>query len=303
MSCPEFSDTVLVAARWGATPFHIDGTMLSTRDVKRKIRGVRNIEQICRAMKTVASVRLRHAEARVRAARPYADKMAEMLASVGSAGIEHPLLQQREVVTVGVIVISGDRGLCGSYNNNVIRRAASAALQAPRAGLMPLGRKANDFIRRAGYSSRDGLSPLGDDPQFGDVCAAADAAAGLYAAGEWDAVELVYTRYLGGQESQVVAERLLPIEPPADAPREFIYEPAAPALLNELLPRFIRTRVWTAVLDAQASEHAARLVAMTLATDNAQEMIDSLTLEYNKARQASITTELLDIVGTAEALA
>jgi len=277
--------------------------MLSTRDVRRKIRSVRNIEQITRAMKTVASVRLRRAEQRIRAARPYADKMAEMLASLGSLEIEHPLLQQRPVCTAGIIIIGADRGLCGSYNHNVMRHAAQAAHQVPQAELVPVGRKAGDFARRAGPAARAGLRRLGDEPSFSDVAAVADQAAGLYGAGEWDAVQLVYTRYLGGQQSQVVTERLLPIEPPRGAPREFIFEPRAPVLLEALLPRFIRTRVWTAVLDAQASEHAARMIAMTLATDNAQEMIDSLTLEYNKARQSSITKELLDIVGTAEALA
>jgi len=277
--------------------------MLSTRDVKRKIRSVRNIEQITRAMKTVASVKLRRAEARIRAARPYADKMAQMLASLGAVEIEHPLLQQRPVRTVGLVIIGADRGLCGSYNHNVMRRAAVAALAAPKVELMPLARKAADFARRSKQIVREGLARLGDEPKFAEVSAVADQAAGLYAAGAWDAVELVYTRYLGGQQSQVVAERLLPMAPPQGAPREFIFEPPAPVLLEALLPRFIRTRVWAAVLDAQASEHAARMIAMTLATDNAGEMIDSLTLEYNKARQASITRELLDIVGTAEALA
>jgi len=277
--------------------------MLSTRDVKRKIRSVRNIEQITRAMKTVASVKLRRAEARIRAARPYADKMAQMLASLGAVEIEHPLLQQRPVRTVGLVIIGADRGLCGSYNHNVMRRAAVAALAAPKVELMPLARKAADFARRSKQIVREGLARLGDEPKFAEVSAVADQAAGLYAAGAWDAVELVYTRYWGGQQSQVVAERLLPMAPPQGAPREFIFEPPAPVLLEALLPRFIRTRVWAAVLDAQASEHAARMIAMTLATDNAGEMIDSLTLEYNKARQASITRELLDIVGTAEALA
>jgi F-type H+-transporting ATPase subunit gamma len=277
--------------------------MLSTRDVQRKIRSVRNIEQICRAMKTVASVKLRRAEARIRAARPYADKMAEMLASLALVEIEHPLLEQRPVRTTGIVIIGADRGLCGSYNHNLMRRAAAAAQAPPKAELMPLGRKAADFARRSKETVRGGLARLGDEPKFADVIGVADQAAGLYAAGEWDAVELVYTRYLGGQQSQVLAERLLPIEPPRGVRREFIFEPPAPVLLEALLPRYIRTRMWAAVLEAQASEHAARIAAMTLATDNAGEMIDSLTLEYNKARQASITRELLDIVGTAEALA
>ena len=277
--------------------------MLSTRDVKRKIRSVRNIEQICRAMKTVASVKLRRAEGRIRSARPYADKMAQMLACLGAVEDDHPLLRQRPVATAGIVIIAADRGLCGGYNHNIMRHATAAVQAVTQAELMALGRKAADFARRAKVTVRDGLARLGDEPQFAQVAAVADQAAALYAAGEWDAVDLVYARYLGGQQSRVVAERLLPITPPAGAPRQLIFEPPAPVLLEALLPRFIRTRVWTAVLDAQASEHAARMVAMTLASDNALEMIDALTLEYNKARQAAITRELLDIVGTAEALA
>lgn len=277
--------------------------MLSTRDVKRKIRSVRNIEQICRAMRTVASVKLRRAQQRIRGARPYADKMAEVLACLGGLEIEHPLLGTRPLHAAGIIAVSADRGLCGGYNTNLLRAALAAAQRAPRAELMPLGRKVADFCRRAGLTVRDRLSPLGDSPTFGDIARIADQAAGLYASREWDAVELVYTHFLPGQQGRVVCERLLPLEAAPVAPRGFIFEPAAPELLDQLLPRYIRTRVWTAVLDAAAGEHAARVTAMSLATDNAQEMIDSLTREYNKARQATITRELIDIVGTAEALA
>ena len=277
--------------------------MLSTRDVKRKIRTVRNVEQICRAMKTVASIKLRRADTLIRAARPYADKMAAVLESLGAVEIEHPLLQHRAVRTTGIIAISADRGLCGSYNANVIRRAQLAVRSAARPQLITIGRKASDFLRRAGCEVRDRLSPLGDEVDFGHLARAADLAAQLYADGDWDVVDVIYTRFVRGQQSPVVQERLLPVARRPEAPREFIYEPSAPRLLDELLPRFIRTRLWAALLDAKAAEHEARVTAMTLATDNAQEMIDSLTLQYNKARQAAITGELLDIVGTAEALA
>ncbi len=277
--------------------------MLSTRDVKRKIRTVRNIEQICRAMKTVASIKLRRADARIRAARPYADRMAEILACLGALDIDHPLLEQRPVHVAGVIVISSDRGLCGSYNASIIRHAQAAAAQTEHPEFISLGRKVSDFLRRAGRRVRERFSPLGDEVEFSQLSHVADLAARLYADGEWDAVDLAYTRFVRGQHSPVVQERLLPLSPSHRTPRQFIYEPSAPALLDELLPRFIRTRVWAAALDAKASEHASRVAAMTLATDNAGEMIEALTLEYNKARQAGITRELLDIVGTAEALA
>jgi F-type H+-transporting ATPase subunit gamma len=277
--------------------------MLSTRDVRRKIQSVRNIEQICRAMRTVASVKLRRAQAQIRGARPYADKMAGILAALGALEMEHPLLAVRPVRTTGIIPISADRGLCGAYNANVARAVVTSVIRVPHAELIPLGRKVSDFCRRAGYTVRDRLSPLGEEPAFGTVARMADHAAQLYTRGEWDAVELVYTRFLTGRQPQVVSELVLPLTPPEGEKQEFIYEPSAPALVDELLPRFIRTRIWTAVLDAAASEHAARVTAMSLATDNATDLIESLTLEYNKARQLGITRELLDIVGTAEALA
>jgi F-type H+-transporting ATPase subunit gamma len=277
--------------------------MLSTRDVKRKIRTVRNIEQICRAMKTVASIKLRRADARIRAARPYADRMAGILACLGALELDHPLLQQRPLHVTGVIVISGDRGLCGSYNASILRHAQAAAARAEHVEFISLGRKVSDFLRRTGLPVRERISPVGDEVEFGQLAQVADLATELYADGEWDAVDLAYTRFARGQHSPVVQERLLPLSAPQGPPRQFIYEPSAPALLEELLPRFIRTRVWAAALDAKAAEHAARVAAMTLATDNAGDMIQALTQEYNKARQATITRELLDIVGTAEALA
>jgi F-type H+-transporting ATPase subunit gamma len=276
--------------------------MLSTRDVRRKIQSVRNIEQICRAMRTVASVKLRRAQARIRGARPYADKMAEILGALAALDLEHPLLAARPVRTTGIIPISADRGLAGAYNSNAIRAVVASVTRTPHAELMPIGRKINDFSRRVGYTVRERLSPVGDPPEFTAVARVADAAAHLYAQGEWDAVELIYTRFAGARQP-VVSETLLPLQRPEGTPRDFIYEPSAPALVDELLPRYIRTRIWTAVLDAAASEHAARVAAMGLATDNASDLIDSLTLQYNKARQLGITRELLDIVGTAEALA
>jgi len=254
-------------------------------------------------MRTVASVKLRHAQARIRGARPYADKMAEVLASLGAAQVPHPLLDVRPVRVTGIVAISADRGLCGSYNANVIRAVAGTVYDATRAEIIPLGRKVSDFCRRAQYTVRGRLSPLGDEPGFPAVAGMADRAAEFYAVREWDEVLLVYTRFTSGQQGRVVTERLLPVEVPAGTPRRFIFEPNAETLLDELLPRYVRTRVWTAVLDAAASEHAARVQAMSLASENARDLIGSLTLEYNKARQAAITGELLDIVGTAEALA
>jgi len=287
--------------------------MLSTRDIRRKIKTVRSIEQICRAMKTISSMKLRRAEQRILSARPYASGLAEIMqslrAATGDIGLDHPLLASRPLAgqasrTLGIIAVSADKGLCGGYNANVIRETISALHSRERAELITVGRKATSFFQRRQWNVRFSLWPLPREVRYQDVRPAADEAAGLFESGEWDAVRLIYTRFLGGTRGRVVSEDLLPISAPAGegAVSQIIFEPPARQLLSELVPRYLRTIVLTAVLEAVASEHGARVAAMTAATDNAEELIQQLTLDYNKARQAGITKELLDIVGTAEAV-
>jgi F-type H+-transporting ATPase subunit gamma len=287
--------------------------MLSTRDIRRKIKTVRSIEQICRAMKTISSMKLRRAEQRILSARPYASGLADIMqslrAAAGETGLDHPLLASRPLAgqacaTLGIIAVSADKGLCGGYNANVLRETISALRRSERAELITIGRKATSFFQRRQWNVRFSLWPLPKEVSYQDVRPVADRAAALFEAGEWDAVRLIYTRFLGGTRGRLVSQDLLPISAPAaeGAARQIIFEPPARELLSELLPRYLRTIVLTAVLEAAASEHGARAAAMAAATDNAEDLTQRLTLEYNKARQAGITKELLDIVGTAEAV-
>jgi len=279
--------------------------MLSTRDIKRKIRSVGTIEQICRAMKAASSVKLRRAQQRIRGARPYADHMADLLRRFAAAGADHPYFQPRPVQATGFLVITADKGLAGAFNVNIIRAAESAFRGEPRSLLMPIGRKGAVFFGRRRYEIQASLSPMGAEPEFLEIAALADEAGRLFREGALDQVRVIYSAFRGGSRSDVANAQILPIEPPAETPSgslDIICEPPADRILERLLPRYLRTVVFAAVLDSVASEHAARVAAMTQATSNAEDMIASLTLDYNKARQSGITGELLDIVGTAEAL-
>jgi len=277
--------------------------MLSTRDIKRKIRSVRSIEQITQAMKTVSSIKLRKAEQRIRAARPYADRLTEMLGALAAGEAEHPFLVARPVARAGVVLISADKGLAGSFNANVIRLAAEQMRKLPQASAVTVGRRGTDAFRRMGMPVQGTLPLLGAEPRSADVAPVADLVGSLFLSGQWDAVHLVYSSFRGGAKVEVVSRQILPVpRPEGRVGGEMIYEPSMQALLGLLMPRYLRTAIFTAVLDSVASEHASRVTAMTLASENAEEMINNLTLQYNKARQATITRELIDIVGAAEAL-
>ena len=274
--------------------------MLAIRDIRRKIRSVRNIQQICRAMKTISGIKLVRAEMRVNAARPYLEGLS---AAVPAAAYEadHPLTRQRDVKTLGVILITGDKGLCGSYNINAIQAAMK---EAPAGEFVALGRKGAEFLRRRGAIVRMSQAPLGAEPRLREAAALADAIAGLFLEERWDEVRLVYTAYRRGGRPRPQAVKFLPIAPgpPAFPVENVIFEPERSVVLNLLLPRYLHTVLYTAMLESIASEHASRVTAMALATDNAEKVINSLTREFNKARQDSITKELLDIVATAEAV-
>lgn len=275
--------------------------MLSTRDIQRKIRTVRNIQQICRAMKTVSSIKLRKAEERIFAARPYADAMRGMVAGLANAEYTHPLLSVREVRRTMIVAISADKGLAGAYNTNIIREAlALTRAQHGEVSLLPIGRKIADVVRRQHLPADLVINPLGAEPQFRTFAVLADDIGQRYAGAQVDRVLLLYSRFGGGIETQ----QLLPIVAPEGAPAvgDVIYEPSPAEILEQLLPRYLRTTLYTAVLSAVAAEHAARVAAMTLATENAEDVITQLTMDYNKSRQSSITSELVDIVGAAEAL-
>jgi len=274
--------------------------VLSTREIRRKIRSVRNIQQICRATKTIAGIKLVRAERRLAACRRYSAMLDDALRDA-CRGAQHPLLSRPETQARAVILITADRGLCGSYNLNAMRRAASEWQAAPDR-LITVGKKGTDFFRRRAALAAS-LSPLGAEPSPAQVRALARQALRMFLAGDVGQVLAIWTRFLGGMRGRLEGSSLLPIEPAGEpATTEALFEPRQDQLLDLLLPRYFEHSLWRVVLESSASEHASRVAAMTLATDNAEEVINNLTLEFNKARQAAITKELLDIVGTAEAL-
>ncbi|MCJ7822413.1 MAG: ATP synthase F1 subunit gamma [Armatimonadetes bacterium] len=276
--------------------------MISQREIKNKIRTVRTIEQICRAMKTVASIRLRRAEERLERARRYNERLGELARRVASMTQAHPFLQERPVERTVMVVVTSDRGLCGGYNANAMRRALAEGTPADTAAVA-VGRRGQGQLARHGYEIVESMVPLGGEPEAQSIWGLADRLGAMYAEGKMDRLVLVYTRFLRGTRSKVTAETVLPVKSEVGALEEGIFEPAPEEILRGLMERYLRAQVLGAVMQASASEHAQRVAAMTAASDNAEEMIGDLTLQYNKARQASITKELTEIVGAAEATA
>ncbi len=283
--------------------------MATAKDIRRRIRTVKNIEKITNAMKMVASARLKKAQSRAEAARPYAEKMHEVMSNVAaSAGeVEHPLLVVREEQRVAYVVVGADRGLAGSYNNNVMNKAMEAIgkHKPDDVKLVLVGKKAVGFFKRKPYEVISRLESPGGEITFSDVRMLTQQFRGMFESGEVDAVYLVYARFVSAMRQEPTVTRLLPMAAPVAAeeqPIEFEFEPEAAKLMAVLLPRYIDTQVYQSLVEAQASEQGARMTAMSAATKNAGEMIDTLTLAYNKARQAAITKEITEIVGGAEAL-
>ena len=289
--------------------------MPSSRDLRRRIRSVRGTQQITKAMKMVASAKLRRAQAAVTQARPYADTMARVLGSLAArTEHSHPLLESRTGTRAWLVVVSSDKGLCGSFNANLLREASKILVRADRwesVEVVAIGRKASDFFRRRSWpvvhDERDTMSK---------VSAVAGARLGAmfieaFDSGRLDEVWVLYNRFVSLIRQDITLERLLPVKPPAAAegvaaegrPVDYLYEPDAPTLLEWLLPRHVEAQVQRSLLDSAAAEQAARMTSMEAATKNAGDMIDSLTLLYNRTRQAGITKELLEIVAGAQALA
>lgn len=286
--------------------------MPSTKDIRRRIRTVKNIEKITSAMKMVAAAKLRKAQDRAEAARPYAKKMREVMANLASSvgEIEHPLLEVREERNVAFVVIGADRGLAGSYNHNVMHKAVREIGERDPATvkLVLIGKKAAGFFKKRPYQKVAELSPPGSQVAFADIREVTTQVRSMFESREVDAVYLVYAKFLSPMRQDPTVVRLLPMSAPTldrvgfeDQGADFIFEPRAEQLLGALLPRYVDTQVYQALVESQASEHGARMTAMSAATKNAGEMIDNLTLQYNKARQAAITTEIVEIVTGAEA--
>jgi F-type H+-transporting ATPase subunit gamma len=284
--------------------------MATAKDIRRRIRTVKSIEKITNAMKMVAAARLKKAQARAESARPYATKMQEVMSHLArSAGqIEHPLLEDRDERKVVYVIVGADRGLAGSYNVNVmnhslreLRRRQSETIDSE---LYLVGKKAVGFFRRRDWKIRAHLENTASEVSFFDAHRITTELRASFEAGEIDAAYLVYASFVNATRQEPTTARLLPMAAPkAESlpPEEFIFEPEAPKLLGDLLPRYLDTLMYQALLEAQASEQGARMTAMSAATKNAGEMIDTLTLAYNKARQAAITKEITEIVSGAEA--
>jgi len=293
--------------------------MPSAREMRVRIRSVKNISQVTRALEAVSASKVRKAVAAVSATRPYATKAWQVLTHIakqpGRATL-HPLLARRpDVRNVLVVVVSGDRGLAGAYNTNVIRfvNQHAAHFKAPLR-YIAVGRKGRDLLIRRRKQVIAEFSNLPAAPSFADVSAIGRVAVDEFLKGEADEVYLIYTDFINMVKQQPVVKKLLPLEVGDESDRvqafehqrltaAYIYEPAEEELLDQVVTRFTALQVYQAILESLASEHAARMVAMRNATDNAIELTAHLELEYNKARQQTITNDLLDIAGGAEALA
>jgi F-type H+-transporting ATPase subunit gamma len=281
--------------------------MANVRDIRRRIRSAKNIQQITRAMKFVSAARLRKAQDRVVAARPYARQMVAVLNSlVMRVGEEiHPLLRRRGQEKVELVVITADRGLCGAYNTNILRQAIEFLEERPDRGveLNIIGKRARDFFRRRRYAIRHEAINVLQKPSIGDAAAIARDLIEEYEKMNKDEVWLVYNEFKSVVQQRVVVEPLLPIqrlEHADDTSRlEYLYDEPPGKILGDLLPRHVEAQVYRALLEACASEHGARMTAMEAATNNAGEMIESLTLYANKVRQAGITKELIEVVSGA----
>ena len=285
--------------------------MANIRLIRRRIRGIQSTAKITRAMEMIATLKMRRAQERGLAGRPYSEKIFQVIADLAAlpqAGDSlHPLLQRRPVNKIAIVHITPDRGLCGGLNTGVNRKTASFIVeQSVSSAIIAVGRKGRDFMRRHKCDILAEFTGLGDKPSLLDTLPISRIIIDDYSSGVIDLVYLVYAQFISTMTQKPVMQQILPVEP-ATIPRgenvDYIYEPGADVVLGELLPRFVEMQVYHAILESIASEQSARMVAMRNATDGANELVQDLTLMYNKARQEAITRELLDIAGGAAALA
>lgn len=300
--------------------------MATAREIKRRITSVKNISQVTRALEAVSASKVRRAQEQVLASRPYSQKAWEVLVNVAEAvgEIEHPLLQDKpQLEVVDFILITSDRSLCGAYNNNIIRTAerfaAALNLSPDAVRWITIGRKGRDYLLRAGQNVVAEYSRLPTAPSFGDILPIGKSVVDDFLGDVADHVFIAYTDFINTLTQRPTVVSLLPLthfatgdrvqseylkpEPEATAiGRDYIFEPSAQAIVDEIVPRFTALQIYQAVLESLASEHSARMIAMRNASENAQALASDLTLEYNKARQQAITNEILDIVGGANAL-
>jgi F-type H+-transporting ATPase subunit gamma len=290
--------------------------MPSLIDLRRRIRSVKNTQQITKAMKMVAAARLRRAQDRVVAARPYALMLTRVLANVAHAArsdertMQYPLLQEREPKRIQLLVLTSDRGLAGAFNSNIVKGAVQFIAEHPgteRIDIEAIGRKGRDFFRRRAASITGEHIGIYDKAAYADASSIARKVAARYSEGEIDAVYLIFQEFKSVISQRLTIERILPVALPeqsgsGNTPIEYIYEQPAMELLEKLLPRYVEMSVFRAILESASSEHAARMTAMDAATSNAADVIAKLTLYMNRVRQASITREIIEVVSGAAAL-
>lgn len=287
--------------------------MAGSKEIRTKIKSVENTRKITRAMEMVAAAKMRKAQDRMRAARPYAEKIRNVAAHLSRANPEyrHAFLAKRESVkNVGLIVVTSDKGLCGGLNTNVLRLAIQEmkTWESQGKGLLvcPIGNKGFGFMNRIGAKVKSHLTGLGDTPHIEKLIGAVKAMLDAYVAGEIDAIYLSYNHFVNTMKQEPRMEQLLPLSGEqmgtAEGNWDYIYEPDAKKVIDELLLRYIESLVYQAVVENMASEQSSRMVAMKAASDNAKSVIGELKLVYNKARQAAITKEISEIVGGAAAI-
>lgn len=280
--------------------------MIPIRIIRRRIKSVQSTAKVTRAMEMIAASKMKQAQQRTLAGRPYADKMREVLAHVAGKQVAgealHPLLQRRPVQKIGIIQITPDRGLCGGLNSNINKMTINfISEQNVPVSIVTVGKKGRDFISRYTQSLEAYFTNLGDKPSLVDTLPISRIVIDDYTKGSMDKVYIAYTRFISTVNQQAVIEELLPVEQPSNTETmkdvDYIYEPSVTGVLDQLLPRYVEMQIYHSILESIASEQSARMIAMRNATDAAKDMIDELTLLLNKARQEMITKELLDIAG------
>ncbi|WP_020061440.1 ATP synthase F1 subunit gamma [Bacillus sp. 123MFChir2] len=284
--------------------------MASLRDIKAKINSTKKTSQITKAMEMVSASKLNRAEQNAKSFVPYMDKIQEVVASIAQgSGVNHPMLTARPVKRTGYIVITSDRGLAGGYNSNVLRAVSNVVkerhnMDANQYAVIVLGRLGRDYLKRRGFNIIDEVLGLSDQPVFADIKDIASRAISMFTDGAYDELYIYYNHYVSKISQEVTEKKILPLTDVASekATTSYEFEPSEEEILKVLLPQYAESLVYGALLDGKASEHAARMTAMKSATDNAMEVIDTLTLSFNRARQAAITQEITEIVGGAAAL-
>lgn len=284
--------------------------MGSLREIQNRIVSTKKTSQITRAMQMVSASKLNRAELNAKAYVPYMEKIQEVTSSIaaGTTDLSHPMLISREVKKSAYIIITSDRGLAGAYNSNILRAAANTITERHNSKedvmIVAIGRIGYEFFTKRGFSVVDSVIGLSDQPSFAEIKEIAKKAVGMFADGTYDELYMYYSHFVSAISHEITEKKVLPLTDIASesATTSYEFEPSGQAILEVLLPQYAESLIYGALLDSKASEHASRMTAMKSATDNAGDLIDSLTLSFNRARQASITQQITEIVGGVAAL-